>query len=94
VAVPDHTLAPIRKARPRHHGQERLGFRFHRLRKEPARTTAQNGRQWVVGPIGLTEGNNGAIARHGVSLLREVQAGSSPASIRRLPHTSITQFRA
>ena len=28
-----------------------------------------------------------------LSLLREVQAGSSPASIRRLPHNAITQFR-
>ena len=43
--------------------------------------------------VGLTEWDNSAIARHGVSLLREVQAGWLPASIRRLSQTTITQFR-
>jgi hypothetical protein len=37
--------------------------------------------------------DNGAIAHRGVSLLREVRAGSSPAPIRRLSHPAITQFR-
>jgi hypothetical protein len=29
----------------------------------------------IINVVGLAEGNNGAIARHGVSLLREVRAG-------------------
>ena len=74
-------------------GQERLGFRLDSLGQQPAGAAPQDGRQRVVDLVGLAEGDNGAIAHRGVSLLREVLAGSSPASIRRLSHTAITQFR-
>ena len=93
MAVPHHALAPVRQPRALHRGQERLGFRLDSLGQKPARAAPQDGRQRIVDLIGLAEWDNGAIAHRGVSLLREVLAGSSPASIRRLSHTAITQFR-
>ena len=90
MAVPHNALAPVRQPRALHRGQERLGFRLDGLRQQPAGAAPQDGRQRVVDLIGLAEWDNGAIAHRGVSLLREVLAGSSPASIRRLSHTAIT----
>ncbi len=93
MAVPHNALAPVRQPRALHRRQERLGFRLDSLGQQPAGAAPQDGRQRVVDLVGLAEGNNGAIAHRGVSLLREVLAGSSPASIRRLSHAAITQFR-
>ena len=75
VAVPHQALAPVRQPHALHRGQERLGLRLDRLGQQPAGAAPQDRRQRIVDRVGLTEGNNGAIARHGVSLLREVQAG-------------------
>ncbi len=36
MAVPHNALAPVRQPRALHLGQERLGFRLHRLRQQPA----------------------------------------------------------
>jgi len=93
LAVPHQPLAPVRQTRSPHLGQEGLGLRLDGLRQQPAGAAPQDGGQRIIDRGRLTERDNGAIARHGVSLLREVQAGSSPASIRRLSHTAITQFR-
>jgi hypothetical protein len=74
--------------------EEGVRFRLDRLREKAARAGAQDGGQRIVDLIRLTQGNNGAIATHGVSLLREVRAGWLPASIRRSPQTVITHFPA
>jgi hypothetical protein len=79
VAVPNHAITPVPKLHTLHRREERVGLGFNGLRQQPPRTVAQNRRQWIVGlVVGLTERNNGAIARYGVSLLREVQAGFHP----------------
>jgi hypothetical protein len=78
MAVSHHPVAPVWQLRVLHHGQEHLGLRLDGLGQKSAGAAPQNGRQGVVNCVGLTEGNNGAIHRHGVSLLREVQAGFHP----------------
>jgi len=78
VAVPDDTLAPVRQPLAFHRRQECVGFRLDGLGQQAACAASQDRRQRIVDLIGLTEGNNSAVARHGVSLLREVQAGSHP----------------
>jgi hypothetical protein len=78
LAVPDHALPPIRQPCVRHHGQERLGLRFHRLGKQPAGAAPQDDSQRIVDRVGLTERDNSAIARHGVSAPSGVQAGFHP----------------
>ncbi len=94
MPVPYQPLAPVRQPQAAHLGQKGLGFRLHRLRQQPAGAVPQHRRQRIVHLVRLTEGNNFGIARHGVSLLREVLAGSSPASIRRLAQAVVTQFPA
>jgi hypothetical protein len=78
MAVPHDPVAPVRQVHVLHQGQERLGFRFDGLGKQPAGAAPQNRRQRIVNRSGLSQGNNGAIPHHGVSLLREVQAGFHP----------------
>jgi len=78
VAVPDQTLAPVQQPLALHLSQERLGFCLDGLRQQPARAASQNRRQRIVDLVGLTEGNYGAIACHGVSAPSGVQAGSHP----------------
>ena len=92
VPMAHDPFAPVRQAQAPHRGQERLGL--HRLGQQPARAGAQDRRQRVVDDVWLTQGNNGAIACHRRIAPPEVRAGSSPASIRRLSHPGITQFRA
>jgi hypothetical protein len=92
--------SPCRTIRSRPSGS-RLSFiaarNAFRLRpngmgQQPAGAVPQDGGQRILRCHRLREWDNGAIARHGVSPLREVQAGSPPASIRRLPHVEVTKF--
>jgi len=78
VAVPDNALAPVRQPLALHLSQERLGFRLDGLGQQPARAAPQNRRQRIIDIIGLTEGNNGGSACHGVSAPSGVQAGFHP----------------
>ena len=77
MAVPQ-AIAPVRQLHDLHRSEERVSLGLDRLGQQPAGAASQNGRERVVDRIGLTEGNNGAIAHRGVSLLREVQAGFHP----------------
>src|SRR6185312_9516836 len=73
VAVADHAPAPapVRQALGFHRGEKGLGFRLDPLRQQPACAAAQDRGERIVDRVGLTQGNNGARTRHGVSLLRE-----------------------
>jgi hypothetical protein len=101
VAVANHAVAPVRQVLGFHRGEEGLGFRFDRLRQQPAGAAAQNRRERVVNRVGLTQGNNAVKTRHGVSLLREVQAGFHPPRYAaflnqpspRFHHSSVTMTR-
>jgi hypothetical protein len=93
MAVPHDALAPVRQPRALHLGQERLGFRLHRLRQQPAGAAPQDGRQRVVDLVGLAEGTTVLLLVMAYRSSGRFWAGSSPASIRRLSHTAITQFR-
>ena len=76
--MPHHPVAPVRQVHALHQGQECLGFGFDGLGKQPTRAAPQNRRQRIVNRLGLPQANNGAIPLHGVSLLREIQAGFHP----------------
>ena len=78
MAVPNQAIAPVRQLHALHRSKECVRLCLDGLGQQSAGAVAQNGRQRIVNRIGLTEGDNGAIARHGVSLLREVQAGFHP----------------
>ena len=78
VPVSDNALAPVRQLLALHLGQERVSFRLDGLGKQATRAAPQYGCQRVVERVGLTKWDNGAMARHGVSLLREVKAGFYP----------------
>jgi putative transposase len=101
MTMPDQAVTPVWQLHPLHRGQERLGFCFDGLRQKTARAIAQNHRQRIVDRVGLTEGNNSAIAHRGVSLLREVQAGfhctthldTPPFSRRHHPGSAIAPSR-
>jgi hypothetical protein len=75
-------------------GQEGLHLGLDGLFQQPTRPGPQHRGQRVVNFLGLTKTDDGAIVVHGVSLLREVLAGSSPTSVRHPPHCVITQFPA
>ncbi len=75
MPVSHHAVAPVRQTHALHPGQERLGLRLDGPGQELAGTAPQDGGQGIIDVVGLAEGDNGAIARHGVSLLREVRAG-------------------
>jgi hypothetical protein len=94
MAMSHHAFPPVRQPGVSYRRQERLGLGFNSLSQEPPGAFPENRSQRVVDGIGLTERDNTAIARHGVSAPSGVQAGSSPASIRRLDHPAITQIPA
>src|SRR5512144_3034747 len=76
--VPHQALAPIGQLYALHRGQEHLGLRLDGLGKQPTSAAPQDDCQRIVDRVGLTEWDNRTITRHGVSLLREVQAGFHP----------------
>jgi hypothetical protein len=93
--VPHQAISAIEKLQLLHRGEECLRLQLDSLRKKLPRTRSQDIGQWIVNLVGLTQRDNLAILVHGVSLSsREVLAGSTPASIRRLSHPVITQFPA
>jgi hypothetical protein len=67
--------------------------RLDRLGQQPAGAAPQDDRQRIVDLVRLTQGENGSIARHGVSLLREVLAGFVTRLDTPLSQAAITQFR-
>jgi hypothetical protein len=93
VAVPNQALAPVRQPQLPHGGQERLGFRLNGLRQQPAGAVPQDGRERAVNRVGLTEGNDGATARHGVSAPSGIQAGLHPPRYVALLKPSSPRFR-
>jgi hypothetical protein len=78
MAMSHDALAPIRQPLVLHRRQERIGFRLNGFRQQAPRAASQNRRQRIFNLIGLTEGNNAAITRHGVSAPSGVQAGFHP----------------
>jgi len=97
MAMPDEAGTATGQTLLPHRGQERLGFRLDGLGQQPAGAFAQHGRQRIVDLVGVSKRMNGGIVLHGVSLLREVLAGWTPATIRRplkpsspsSPHSSV-----
>ena len=91
MAVTHDAVATIRQLQILPHGDEGVGFGDQHLSQHSAGTFAGNLRQRIVDVVRLTEGNDSAISRHGVSLLsgRFWQA-LTPASIRRLLSIVVT----
>ena len=55
MAVPHQAVAPVRQPHVLHQGQERLGFRLHRLRQQPAVAAPQSRRQRILDRVRLTQ---------------------------------------
>ena len=89
--MPDNALAPVRQLEIGMPGQEGRELRLDRLLNQTFRAGAQNFSQRIVNFVWLTESDN-SILVHGVTLLREVRAGSTPTPLRRSNHTVITHF--
>ena len=90
--MPDQALAAVRQLQVAHAGQIGLGLDLDGLGQQLAGAGSQNIGQGIVNRVGLTKADNVGSLGHDVSLSEEVLAGSSPASIRRLSHTVITQI--
>ena len=95
VAVTHDAIATIRQLLVLPHGDEGVGFGDQHLSQYSTGAFTGKFSQGIIDNVRLTEGDDSGISRHGVSLLsgRFWQA-STPASIRRLSHTVITQFPA
>ena len=92
AALPDQAVSLVRQLPTLHLGQDRLGL--DGLRQQPAPAIAQDGCQLiVVQRFGLTKSNDAAIAPYGVSAPSGSSGRLSPASIRRLNHSVVTQIR-
>jgi len=72
-------------------GQKRREFRLDRLGDQAPRPHAQDFGERIVDRPFWPEADN-IILGHGVTLLREVRAGWTPAPLRRLLHP-VTHFR-
>jgi len=73
-------------------GPDENGAAKDDVRRCAAGAVAQDGRERVVNRVGLTEGNNGTTARHGVSAPSGVQAGLHPPRYAALLKLSSPRF--
>src|ERR1700745_4501612 len=93
MAVPPHAVAAVRQLQVLPLGDEGIGFDNQYLRQHSASAFTCDFGQWIVDRFRLTERDDGAISRHGVSLL---SGGSgrldtrldTPPSIKRRPPDS------
>ena len=83
VPVPNHALPTIRKPLLGEPVEEGLDLGFERGHEHPARTFPGNLGERVLDRTRLAQRDDAGIVLHGVSLLLEVLAGSTPATIRR-----------
>ena len=100
MAVPHDAVAAIRQPQVLPLGDEGIGFRDQDLGQHPPSPFTGDFRQWIVDSLGLTERDDGAISRHGVSLLSGGSGGldtrlDTPPSIkRRHPDSRIARGNA
>jgi hypothetical protein len=94
MAMPDQTVTAIGELEILHGSEEGLRLHLDSLRQKLAGARSQNTRQGIIDLIGLTKASDVDSLIHGVSLSREVLAGSTPASIRRPSHSVITHIPA
>ncbi|GLR92963.1 hypothetical protein ACVIU7_003452 [Bradyrhizobium liaoningense] len=73
-------------------GQKRANLDLDRPGKQVPRAGTNDIGQWIINRGRLTESKNIGSLGMAYRSPREVLAGSSPASIRGLPHTVITQI--
>ena len=92
MAMAHDTVAAIRQFQVLPHGDKGVGFGDQHLGQHAAGPFTRKFAQRIVDGLRLTERDDSGISRHGVSLLREVLAGLTPASIRRLQSIVVTQI--
>ena len=92
MAMAHDTVAAIRQFQILPHGDKGISFGDQHLSQHAAGAFTCKFAQRIVDGFRLTEGDDSSISRHGVSLLREVLAGLTPASIRRLQSIVVTQI--
>ena len=83
VPVPNHALPAIRQPLLGELAEKGLDLGFERGREHPARTFPGDLGERVLDGTRLAQRDDAGIVLHGVSLLLEVLAGSTPATIRR-----------
>ena len=97
MAVTHDAVAPIRQFQILPHGDEGVGFRDQRLRQHAAGAFTSKLGQRIVDRVWLTERDDSAISRHGVSLLSggsgrlDTRLDTPPSFSRRhpeFPHSS------
>ena len=99
MAVTDDAVAPIRQFQVLPLGNEGVGFCNQRLRQHAAGALSGKLGQRIVDGIRLTERDDSAISRHGVSLLSggagrldDTRLDTPPSFSRRHPNSRIAQF--
>jgi hypothetical protein len=93
MAVTHDAVTPIRQLYILPQGDEGVGFGDqHRSQHSSGAFTGKFG-QGIINGVRLTQLNDGGISRHGVSLLPGGSGRLSPASIRRLSQTVVTQIQ-
>src|SRR5882757_7075239 len=95
MAVPHDAVAAIRQLQVLPSGNEGVGLSNQDLRQHSPRTFTCNFGQWIVDRFRLTERDDGAISRHGVSLLSggsgrlDTRLDTPPSIKRRHPDSRI-----
>ena len=92
MAVTHDTVTPIRQLHIFPQGDEGVGFGDQHLSQHPTGAFARHFTQGIVNGVRLTQPDDGGISRHRVSLLPGGSGRLSPASIRRLSQTLVTQI--
>ena len=74
MTMANHTVTSVSQLHALHRDKERVGFGLDGLCQQAPGATPQNRRQRIVDRVGLTEGNNSVIARHGLETLADQDA--------------------
>jgi hypothetical protein len=92
MAMGHNSVAAIRQFQILPHGDKGISLGDQHLGQHSAGAFSCTLAQWIVNRLRLTQRDDNGISRHGVSLLWEVLAGSTAASIRRLQSIVVTQI--
>src|SRR4029077_18550675 len=99
MAVPHHAVAAVRQLQVLPLGDKGIGFGNQYLRQYSPGAFTCNFGQWIVDRFRLTERDDGAISRHGVSLLSggsgrlSTRLDTPPSIKRRHPDSRIAPSR-
>jgi hypothetical protein len=91
--MPHNAMSTVRQPLFAETGNKRIRIRHQCFSKHTSRTLARNFCQRIINLFRLAEGQYRSIFFHGVSLLVRFWQALTPATIRRLQISAITQIR-